>query len=52
MTNPKNVRTLSRALRTNQSSRQVGALSIQIINMIAGIYDDNPEEFLKNEGNP
>ena len=52
MTNPKNVRTLSRAMRTNQGSRQATAISVQLINMIHGIYDDNPEEFLKNESNP
>ena len=52
MTSPKNVRILSRAMRTNQGSRQAAALSVQVINMIHGIYDDNPEEFLKNESNP
>ena len=52
MTNPKNVRTLSRAMRTNQGSRQATALLVQVINMIHGIYDDNPEEFLKNEEKP
>ena len=52
MTNPKNVRTLSRAMRTNQGSRQFAAISAQLINMIHGIYDDNPEEFLKNEEKP
>ena len=52
MTYPKNVRLLSRAMRTNQGSRQAAALSLQVINMIGGIYDDNPEEFLKNEEKP
>jgi len=52
MTDPKKVRLLSRAMKTNQGSRQSAALLIQITNMIGGIYDDNPEEFLKNEGKP
>tara|TARA_R100000789_G_scaffold58877_1_gene56681 strand:- start:52 stop:2268 length:2217 start_codon:yes stop_codon:yes gene_type:complete len=52
MTYPANVRLLSRAMRTNQGSRQFAALSLQVINMIGGIYDDNPEEFLKNEEKP
>jgi hypothetical protein len=52
MTYPANVRLLSRAMRTNQGSRQFAAISAQLINMIHGIYDDNPEEFLKNEEKP
>ncbi len=52
MTSPKNVRILSRAMRTNQGSRQFAAILVQLTNMIHGIYDDNPEEFFKNEEKP
>jgi len=50
MTNPRAVRTLTRAMTMNTKSQQAGGVMSQLMFHIGEIYDMNPIEFQKQEG--
>jgi hypothetical protein len=50
MTNPRAVRTLTRAMTMNTKSQQAGGVMAQLMFHIGEIYDMNPIEFQKQEG--